>query len=111
MIKRIQDMDVTNKRVLLRCDFNVPVKEGKILDDSKIIASLQTIEYLIKKGSKVIILSHFGKVKTEADKETNTLAPVADRLQELLNKPVIFSKQPRSLYLEAKIDSIYLNTG
>jgi phosphoglycerate kinase len=106
MIKRIQDMDVTNKRVLLRCDFNVPVKEGKILDDSKIIASLQTIEYLIKKGSKVIILSHFGKVKTEADKETNTLAPVADRLQELLNKPVIFSKQPRSLYLEAKIDSM-----
>ena len=68
MKKRIQDMDVKNKRVLLRCDFNVPVKDGKILDDSKIVAALFTIDYLVKQGAKIIIMSHFGKVKTEEDK-------------------------------------------
>lgn len=99
---RIQDMEVENKNVLLRCDFNVPYKDGKILDDSKIIASLQTIEYLVKKGAKVIILSHFGKVKKEEDKENNSLAPVAVRLQELLNTKVIFSKQCRNIYLKNK---------
>ena len=69
MKRRIQDMDVKNKRVLLRCDFNVPVKDGVILDDSKIVAALFTIDYLVKQGAKVIIMSHFGKVKTEEDKE------------------------------------------
>ena len=103
---RIQDMDVKNKRVLLRCDFNVPYKDGKILDDSKIIASLQTIEYLIKQDAKIIILSHFGKVKKEEDKAANSLAPVATRLQELLNTKVVFSKQCRNLYLKAKIDDM-----
>lgn len=103
---RIQDMEVENKNVLLRCDFNVPYKDGKILDDSKIIASLQTIEYLIKKGAKVIILSHFGKVKKEEDKEKNSLAPVALRLQELLNTKVIFSKQCRNVYLKNKINEM-----
>lgn len=103
---RIQDMEVENKNVLLRCDFNVPYKDGKILDDSKIIASLQTIEYLVKKGAKVIILSHFGKVKKEEDKENNSLAPVAVRLQELLNTKVIFSKQCRNIYLKNKINEM-----
>ena len=60
-------MDVKGKRVLLRCDFNVPVKDGVILDDSKIIAALNTIEYLVKQGARIIIMSHFGKVKTEPD--------------------------------------------
>lgn len=103
MKRRIQDMDVQGKRVLLRCDFNVPVKDGKILDDSKIIASLTTIEYLVKQGAKIIIMSHFGKVKTEEDKKDNSLVPIATRLQELVSTKVIFAKQPRSLYLEAKI--------
>ena len=106
MKKRIQDIDVRNKRVLLRCDFNVPVKDGQILDDSKIIASLNTIEYLVKQGAKIIILSHFGKVKTEEDKATNSLAPIAEHLQKLVQTKVIFSKQPRSLYLEAKIENM-----
>lgn len=106
MKRRIQDMDVKNKTVLLRCDFNVPVADGKILDDSKIIAALNTINYLIKQGSKIIILSHFGKVKTEEDKLKNSLSVVAARLQELVNTKVIFSKQTRSLYLEAKIASM-----
>lgn len=103
MKKRIQDMDVRNKRVLLRCDFNVPVKDGQILDDSKIVAALNTIDYLVKEGAKIIILSHFGKVKTEEDKAKNSLAPIAAHLQKLVNTKVIFSRQPRSVYLEAKI--------
>ena len=106
MKRRIQDIDVKNKRVLLRCDFNVPVENGKILDDSKIIASLNTIEYLVKQGAKIIILSHFGKVKTEEDKAKNSLAIVAEHLQKLVQTKVIFSKQPRSLYLEAKIENM-----
>lgn len=103
MKRRIQDMDVRNKRVLLRCDFNVPVKDGKILDDSKIVAALFTIDYLIKQGAKIIIMSHFGKVKTEEDKANNSLAIVASHLQKLIRTKVIFAKQPRSLYLEGKI--------
>ena len=106
MKKRIQDIDVKNKRVLLRCDFNVPIENGKILDDSKIIASLNTIEYLVKQGAKIIILSHFGKVKTEEDKAKNSLAPIAEHLQKLVQTKVIFSKQPRSLHLEAKIENM-----
>lgn len=106
MNNRVQDMDVKNKKVLLRCDFNVPVKDGVILDDSKIVASLRTIEYLIKEGAKIIILSHFGKVKSAEDKEKNTLAPIAIRLQELVKTKVIFSKQTRSLFIETKIDNM-----
>ena len=106
MKKRIQDMDVKNKRVLLRCDFNVPVKDGEILDDSKIVAALFTIDYLVKQGAKVIILSHFGKVKTEEDKAKNSLAIVASHLQKLVNTKVIFAKQPRSLYLAGKIEEM-----
>lgn len=106
MKKRIQDMDVKGKKVLLRCDFNVPVKDGVILDDSKIVAALNTIDYLVKEGAKIIILSHFGKVKTESDKENNSLAPIAAHLQKLVNTKVIFSKQPRNLYLEAKIENM-----
>lgn len=106
MKRRIQDMDVRGKKVLLRCDFNVPVNNGVILDDSKIVAALNTIDYLVKEGAKIIILSHFGKVKTESDMEKNSLAPIAAHLQKLVNTKVIFSKQPRSLYLEAKIENM-----
>ena len=89
MKNKIQDIEVKNKRVLLRADLNVPMHDGVILDDSKIVASLKTIEYLIHEGAKIIILSHFGKIKTEEDKKTNSLAPVANYLQKLLNKKVI----------------------
>ena len=106
MKKTIQDMDVTEKRVLLRCDFNVPMKDGKIIDDSKIVASLTTINYLIQKRAKIIIMSHFGKVKTEEDKLKNSLEKVAARLQELVNSKVIFSKQTRSLNLKERINDM-----
>lgn len=106
MKQRIQDLDVNNKKVLLRCDFNVPVKDGVILDDSKIVASLNTIEYLIKNNAKIIILSHFGKVKKEEDKENNSLELIANHLQKLVSTKVIFSKQTRSIYLEEKISNM-----
>ena len=106
MKKCIQDMDVTNKRVIIRCDFNVPVKDGKILDDNKIRASLETIQYLIEKKAKIIILSHFGKVKTEEDKKKNSLEIVARRLQELVPSKVLFSRQTRSVMLASKINDM-----
>lgn len=106
MKKTIQDMDVTEKKVLIRCDFNVPMKDGKIIDDSKIIASLTTINYLIQKRAKIIIMSHFGKVKTEEDKAKNSLEKIAARLQELVNTKVIFSKQTRSINLIERINNM-----
>ena len=106
MKKRIQDMDVRNKRVLLRCDFNVPVDNGKIKDDSKIVESLETIEYLIKNHAKIIILSHFGKVKTEEDKKKNSLEPVAKHLQSLLSSKVLFSRQTRSSQLPLLVEKM-----
>ena len=104
MNKRIQDMDVKNKRVLLRCDFNVPVKDGKILDDSKIVAALFTIDYLVKQGAKIIIMYHFGKVKTEEDKEKNSLAIVASHLQKLVSTKVILDKAEKNILGHIKIE-------
>lgn len=106
MKKRIQDMDVRNKRVLLRCDFNVPVDNGEIKDDSKIVESLETIEYLIKNHAKIIILSHFGKVKSEEDKKKNSLEPVAKHLQSLLSSKVLFSRQTRSSQLPLLVEKM-----
>ena len=100
---KIQDMDLKNKIVLVRCDFNVPIKNGEILDDTKIKKSLETIEYLQKQNSKIVLLSHLGKVKSEEDKIKNTLEPVAKRLNELLAYPVAFSKQCRNIGLWDKI--------
>ncbi len=106
MKKCIQDMDVTGKKILLRCDFNVPMKDGKILDDNKIKASLQTINYLIERKCKIIILSHFGKVKTEEDKKKNSLEPVAKHLQSLVNTKVRFSRQTRSINFPLLIEEM-----
>ncbi|HOZ88646.1 MAG TPA: phosphoglycerate kinase [Bacilli bacterium] len=106
MYKKIQDIDLSNKKVLLRCDFNVPIENNKILDDNKILASLDTIKYLINQNCKIIILSHLGKVETEADKAKNSLAPVAERLRNIMNSKIIFVKQARGLLLEEKIDQM-----
>ena len=98
----LQETDVLNKRVIVRCDFNVPVKDDHILDDTKIKASLETINYLIDKNCKIILLSHFGKVKTEEDKKKYSLRIVAERLNELVSSNVIFSPETRSSFLEIK---------
>ena len=97
MKKTIKDYELTGKRVIIRVDFNVPIKEGIIKDDNRIIESLETINYAINNNAKVILLSHLGRVKEEADKAKNDLAPVAKRLEELLNKKVTFVKTTRNL--------------
>ncbi len=84
-MKYLDEVSIKNKVVLLRCDFNVPIKDGIIGDNSKIIKSLDTINYLLNNDNKVIILSHFGRVKTEDDKKTNSLKPVYIELQKYLN--------------------------
>lgn len=89
--KTVDDINVKGKRVLVRCDFNVPLKDGKITDETRLVAALPTIKKLINDGGKVILCSHLGKVKTEEDKAKNNLAPVAVRLSELLGQPVTFA--------------------
>jgi phosphoglycerate kinase len=86
----LADLDVTGKRVFLRCDLNVPLKEGKITDDGRIRASLPTINALLEKGASIVIAAHLGRPKGEAKPELS-LAPVAVRLAELLGKPVQFA--------------------
>ena len=85
MKKTIRDFELKNKKVIIRCDFNVPIKDGKIIDDNRIVESIPTIKYAVDKGAKVILMSHLGKIKTEEDKRINTLEPIAKRLAELLN--------------------------
>ena len=82
MKKTIKDYEYKGKKVLLRCDLNVPIENGTITDDTRIIESLNTINYLLEKNAKVIILSHLGKIKTEEDKNKNTLYPVYLKLKE-----------------------------
>ena len=92
--KSVDDINVKGQRVLVRCDFNVPLKDGKITDENRLVAALPTIKKLIADGGKIILCSHLGKVKTEEDKQTKTLAPVAVRLSELLGQEVKFVPNP-----------------
>ena len=100
--KSVDDINVKGKRVLCRCDFNVPLKDGKITDENRLVAALPTIKKLIADGGKVILCSHLGKVKTEEDKKTKTLAPVAVRLSELLGQEVKFVADPEVVGPNAK---------
>ena len=92
--KSVDDINVAGKKVLCRCDFNVPLKDGKITDENRLVAALPTIKKWIADGGRVILCSHLGKVKTEEDKQTKTLAPVAKRLSELLGQEVKFAADP-----------------
>ena len=99
--KSVEDISVKGKRVLCRCDFNVPLKEGKITDENRLVAALPTIKKLISDGGKVILCSHLGKPKGEPKPELS-LAPVAKRLSELLGQPVLFAKDDNVVGENAK---------
>ncbi|AZG68708.1 phosphoglycerate kinase [Mycoplasma struthionis] len=95
MKKTIKDLNLANKKVILRVDFNVPIADGKVMDTKRIDAALPTINYLLENGAGVILLSHLGRVKVEEDKATKTLAPVAKKLAEIMNREVKFIAQTR----------------
>lgn len=99
--KSVDDINVKGKRVLVRCDFNVPLKEGKITDENRLVAALPTIKKLIADGGKVILCSHLGKPKGEPKPELS-LAPVAVRLSELLGQPVKFAADDEVVGANAK---------
>ena len=106
MKKTIQDFDLDGKKVIIRCDFNVPMNNGKIEDATRIVASLRTIKYALRNNAKVILLSHLGKVKTEEDKISNSLYPVAEKLSSYLDKQVLFSPDTRSSKLTEMVDNL-----
>ena len=93
--KIVSDLQVKGKKVLIRVDFNVPMKNGVITDDTRVRAALPTIEYVVNNGGKAIVFSHLGRVKEEADILKNDIAPVAKRLEELIKKPVKFVNATR----------------
>lgn len=109
MKKTILDVSLKDKKVLIRCDFNVPIKDGVIVDDTRIVESLETIKYAIKNNAKVILLSHLGRVKEEKDLLTKSLLPVSKRLSELLDQEVIFINETRGEKLEKAINN--MNSG
>lgn len=106
MKKTIRDYDLNNKKVIIRVDFNVPMKDGAILDDTRIRESLPTIKYALMNNAKVILMSHLGRIKTEKDKENLSLKNVCKRLSQLLNKEVIFVPFTRGLELEKSIENM-----
>ncbi len=103
MKKTVRDVDVQGKKCIVRCDFNVPIKDGVIADDNRITAALPTIEYLLANGAAVILMSHLGRPKGQADAEF-TLAPIGKRVAELLGKEVIFAQS--DLVVDDKVKSI-----
>ena len=109
--KSVDDINVKGKKVLVRCDFNVPLIDGKITDENRLVAALPTIKKLIADGGKIILCSHLGKVKTEEDKQTKTLAPVAARLTELLGQEVKFAADPEVIGPNAKAAVEAMNDG
>ena len=113
MKQLLKNTYVDNMRVILRCDFNVPMIEGNITDKSKIIKSLETINYLLSKNCKIIILSHLGRVKTEEDKKNTSLLPIKNSLERLLNKPIkfatdILSEETKNMALNLQSGEILL---
>lgn len=102
----VKDLDLKGKKVLVRVDFNVPLKNGVITNDNRISAALPTIKYIIEHGGRAILFSHLGRVKEEADKEGKSLAPVAKNLAVKLGQEVIFPGSTRGAELEAAIDAL-----
>ncbi|NMA80719.1 MAG: phosphoglycerate kinase [Jeotgalicoccus halophilus] len=106
MKKTLKDVELKDQKVLIRADFNVPMKNGTITDDTRIKAAVKTISYVLAKGGKVILFSHLGRIKTKEDKHEYSLAPVADRLSDLMDKEVLFSDKTRGKDLEEGINNM-----
>lgn len=105
-MKTLKDFEFKGKKVILRSDFNVSIKEGKIISNERIMAELPTINYLIKSGAKVIIMSHLGKIKSEEDKKSYSLYIVYEELLKIIDTKVIFSPATHGKILEEKISSL-----
>ena len=110
MKKTVKDIDLKGKKVIVRCDFNVPLKEGVITDDTRITAAMPTIEYLVAEGAGVILMSHLGRPDGEANPKY-TLKPVADRLSELLGKEVVFAQSDVVVDEDVKAKAAALGAG
>ena len=104
--KIVTDLNVEGKTVLVRVDFNVPMKDSVITDDNRIVQALPTINYLLDNKAKVVLFSHLGRVKTEEDKAGKSLQPVALKLEEFLGKKVTFVPFTRGTELEESIKSL-----
>ena len=100
MVKTLKDINIKNKTVIIRCDYNVPIEKGKIIDDTRIVSSLPTINHCLDNKCKIIILSHLGRIKEEKDLKKNTLKPVATRLSKLLHKRIKFIDETRGKKLD-----------
>ena len=105
-IKTIDELDARGKRALVRVDFNVPVKDGAVADDTRIRAALPTIERLVEQGARVVLMSHLGRPAGESFEEAFTLRPAAQRLSELLGKPVVFATDTVGPDAQAKAASL-----
>ena len=104
--KIVSDLNVKGKKVLIRVDFNVPMKNGVITDDTRVRAALPTIQYVVENGGKAIVFSHLGRVKTVEDMAKNNIKPVAARLEELIGRKVIFVDATRGAELEAAVNAL-----
>ena len=110
-MKTIRDFDLNNKTVILRCDLNVPFKDNEILDDTRIVSSIETIKYILDNNARVIILSHLGKVKNEDDKKNNSLSLVIDRLNSLLDGRIEFVPYTKSDIILEKVSNLSFGHG
>ena len=106
MKKTLEDVELKGKKVLIRADLNVPMKNGKVTDDTRIKAAVKTISYVLAKGGKVILFSHLGRIETKEDKYEYSLAPVAEKLSDIMGKEVLFSDKTRGKDLEAGIEEL-----
>jgi len=104
--KIVRDLEVKNKTVLIRVDFNVPMKDGEITDDNRIVQALPTIQDVMNRGGKLVLFSHLGRIKTKEDLDSKSLAPIAKKLGEYLKKEVIFVPKTRGKELEDAINNL-----
>ncbi|PST69720.1 phosphoglycerate kinase [Oenococcus oeni] len=102
----VKDLDLKGKKVLMRVDFNVPIKDGVIGNDNRVVAALPTIKYVLEQGGKAILFSHLGRIKKAEDKPGLSLAPVAKHLSDLLNQEVVFPGKTEGKELEDAIDKL-----